>query len=384
MRIWFPFLIACAALALFHGVVVFSELFPHPTWEHGGFEFWTVPAWDENWYCRIADLGYQRDVPSYRSHSSLVFSPGFPMLLRAAHFVVGFSVEVVRLPVAAALFTVACVVMWRILQLCFPNEDRNRWILALFAFSPGSMYFLTGYAEALYLPLLLLFFAALLRKRHLAAAVIASLALFTRSPAIILVVTLCVAVLVEHLRSSRPGVAVLRTAGSLALYLPICAVGLLGYMYMTYVEVGDPFAFVKSYVAWFPVEQSRVQTLALGTPVRAVYEGWRCGTPSLLASGIALAVLPPLVFTHRTLMPLSFVAFSGFAWIFFLYQNPPIEDPVNVLRWLAPVFPLHVSLVLFTERLGRGRVVANTFLLALFLVLYAINVYRFIHSQWVS
>ncbi len=384
MRSWFPFLIGCAAVAFFQSVVVFSELFPHATWDHGGLDYWTELSWDENWYYRIADRGYQRDVPSYRSFSSLVFSPGHPMLLRAAHYVTGLSVEVVRLPVAAGLFILSCVVLWRILNMLWANTGRNRWVLVLFAFSPGSMYFLSGYSEALYLPLLLLFFAALLRGRYLAASVAASLALFTRSPAIVLVATLCVAVLLAQLRSNRTGVAILRTTRSLALYLPICALGLLGYMYMTYLEVGDPLAFVKAYSAWFPVEQSRLEAFALGSPVRAIHLGWQEGIPSLITSGFAFALLPPLVFLYRASMPVSLVAFSAVAWLFFIYQNPTIHDPLNMLRWLAPVFPFHIALVLATERLGRARLPVNILLLAVFLVLYAVNVYRFIHQQWVS
>src|ERR1043165_7584362 len=89
-----PWLIGLLALALFHGVV--ARINP---------AYWFQQySWDEVYYLQIARSGYTLPDGDYGRYTTLPFSPGWPLLLRAASFLTCLHPLLIRLLLTAALF----------------------------------------------------------------------------------------------------------------------------------------------------------------------------------------------------------------------------------------------------------------------------------------
>lgn len=373
----FALAVGLCAAATFHAIVAFAHLYPASAWLGGDWSpttYYQQPVWDEGWYVSIAEQGYVAP-PDFRVESNLPFSPGLPLLLRACAFVTGLSATDARIPVAIVAWLVACVLLARVLDHARTDRATRRFALVLFAFAPGSMYFLTGYAESLYLPLLAACFASLLARRFLWAGAFAALALFTRSPAIVLAPTILVAAWLDHPRTSRARALV-------AAALP--GTGLLAYMAILWVRTGDGMAFLDGYTAWYRVRHAGLDALTLEGPSRAVWVGWTQGVPSMVAAGVWFAALPLVVGAERCRMPLVFTAFAILGWLFFLQQAPPITAYEDVLRWTAVLFPFHLGLAQLTAKVRALRRPLRAALWTAFAALWAVNVYRFVHGKWVS
>lgn len=373
----FALAVGLCAAAAFHAIVGFAYLVPASSWlgdDWPATTYYQYAVWDEGWYASIAKKGYQAP-PDFRLHSNLPFSAGLPLLLRAASLATGLSPDAVRIPVAILSWLVAVVVLSRVLDHAGGERHTRRFALVLFAFAPGSMYFLTSYSESLYLPLLAACFAALLSGRHLLAGVFGAFALSTRSPAVILAPTILVAAWMDHPRTSR-------RRALLAAALP--GLGLAAYMAILWIQVGDPLAFLDGYTPWTRLRHAGLDAWTLEGPSHAVWIGWTQGVPSIWTAGVWFAALPLVVAAERCRMPWIFSVFALFGWLFFLQQAPVITAYEDVLRWTAVLFPFHLGLARLTERpptLRRGLRLA---LWSAFAVLWAVNVYRFIHVKWVS
>src|SRR5262252_7504999 len=177
-----PIVIAIAGLLLFHVVVALTRP-----------EYWLrEPAWDEGFYVQIARAGYALPDGDYGRYNDLPFSPGYPMLLRALS----------------------------------RDHVRNNLAVLFAALWPGSLYFCTGYAEALYWPLLLLCIGCMLRRRWFAAAWLAAACWFTRTPAVVVVGTLAAAIVMDAF-AARTREGLLQGARRLCWALPIAGLGLL-------------------------------------------------------------------------------------------------------------------------------------------------------------
>src|SRR5262245_3747898 len=212
-----PFVLALAALATFHVVVAVAN----PAY------WFSAPAWDENYYVGIARHGYALPDGDYSRYSALPFSPGWPLLLRGVAWLTGLDPVQVRAPLAALLFVGAGQAFgWTMRAFCADHLRNNVALLCLLAW-PGSLYFCSGYAEALYLPLLLLSIGCMLRRRWLAAAWLAAACWFTRTPAVVVVATLAAAIVVDA-GAARSRAALRRAAVTLAVTMPIAALGLVG------------------------------------------------------------------------------------------------------------------------------------------------------------
>jgi hypothetical protein len=114
--------------------------------------YWDKPVYDEGHYVGICEFGYHMPSGGYLASNSLPFSPGYPLLLSAASKVTGVKPKRCRVFLSAALFVVACLGLWRLLGGFVESQRQKVWTMVLFATWPGSLYFLTAYSEALYLP----------------------------------------------------------------------------------------------------------------------------------------------------------------------------------------------------------------------------------------
>ncbi len=66
-----PLLIGLAAIIFFHSVVAIEN--PH---------YWQDIVWDEGWFSYVATKGYELSSENYSVQSNVVFSPGWPLLIR--------------------------------------------------------------------------------------------------------------------------------------------------------------------------------------------------------------------------------------------------------------------------------------------------------------
>ena len=273
------------------------------------------------------------------------------------------------------------------------DRGRNHLAILLFAFWPGSFYFLSGYAESLYLPLAVWCLVCLRKRWFLAASALASFALFTRSPAIILVPTICVAAALEWHRETitRDPRSVSTLIVRLAVYCVISAVGLGAYIWIIWVTVGDPWALFKAYDAWGAASHLGLDNYTMDTCLRSAFLfATHKHLPVMLGLLFFLGI-PLIVFPLRTHLPFELFAFTVFGWLFLLDRNG-LQDPfVDMLRWSSILFPTHYCLAIWIQNVGsRFRSARDAIacvgvaVLILFGALYAWLLTRFIHGQWVS
>ncbi|MEE9125948.1 MAG: mannosyltransferase family protein [Planctomycetota bacterium] len=384
---WPAVVIAVAVTVFFHLIVAVEKP-----------DYWTAPIWDEGYYHWIATDGYQSKGEDYFAQTNVCFSPGYPMVLRALHGAVGVAPAKSRLVVSAICFLIACIGLWRLYEGFQTDRLRNAAAIAYFALWPGSFYFLSGYAENLYLPLAVWCCHSLVRRRYLLAALLAGSALFTRSPAIILAPTIALTVAVHMLSDSRPASlrelthCVFRWGVRMCIYMPICGLGLAGYMLMLWSTPGidDPLAFLKGYVSWIRVVHHGVENFYLEAPYRALamYQ-------SLLSVKLSVwffMLTPVVVMWQRRRLPLVLVVFTTMGWMFFLAQFRQQQPFLDMLRWSAIFFPVHYCLAGILDRpasylarvLPHARLIVHLGVLAVFACVYWYLVARYLSIQWVS
>jgi hypothetical protein len=344
--------------------------------------YWWSGVWDESFYVGIAVRGYVLTGGDYLTFTNLPFSPGWPLLLRILQSLTGVSAWVLRTPTAGILFVIGCVGLAQVLRRFSPDVARNNRVVLLFALWPPSLYFRSAYSEALYLPLVMFFFVFLVDRRYLAAAILASLATFTRNPGVVLIATLCGAVLLDAAREQPLARALWSATLRLACLVPITLFGFLVYVLWTALAGGDLLAFQRAYDAWShyhvgPWRSLRGETAA---DVLALF----FGKPTLLAI-VTFLGLPLLVFTQRTKLPVVLVLFSAIAWLFFLAQDFPASPYHDMLRWTAVVFPMHFAAVCVLDALPRWRLPAYVLVCGLCAAGLVYFVQRYISgTAWVS
>jgi hypothetical protein len=269
----------------------------------------------------------------------------------------------------------------RVLHGIAPHPRLNQKTMLLFALYPGALYCLSGYAESLYLPLLLGFFVLLQRGRWLSAAGIAAAAVFVRTPALLLVATLAVVIVADAMTVGSARVALRRAARRAGTALPVASLGLLATMLVLYVQIGEPLAFLHAYSAW---DSSLVQDWRHFT-FENVAEALTIHAQHLaIPIAVAFFVLGPLaVIVQRRDLPPALLAFAACAFLLFLSQNTMACPFQNHLRWLALVFPFHYALVLCCARLPWGNALYWCGVAAC-LPTYAYFVSRFVRGLWVS
>ena len=367
-----PIVIAIAGLLLFHVVVALTRP-----------EYWLrEPAWDEGFYVQIARTGYALPDGDYGRYNDLPFSPGYPMLLRAVSAVTRLDPQVLRLPVSALLFAAGCAALGWVLRAFSRDHVRNNLVVLFAALWPGSLYFCTGYAEALYWPLLLLCIGCMLRRRWFAAAWLAAACWFTRTPAVVVVGTLAAAIVMDAF-AARTRTALLQGARRLCWALPIAGLGLLAYMLMTRSAAGDWFAFRKAYVAWQPCEMLTQRSMTFRTIGDALLL-FR-DRPTLKIAVAWFLAAPVLVCARRRSMPALLTVFTAGVWLFFLANDWQLEPYHDTLRWLSVAFPLHWAVVDLLVRRSRWQrfALGGCWLLASASV-YVWCVRLFVTRQWVS
>jgi hypothetical protein len=330
--------------------------------------------WDAALYVQIAVHGYQG------SSSSVAFLPGWPLLVRLFATPFGddwVAAYVTGIVLATALLYVTLVLLYRLVRQDFGAEVARRAAFFL-AFSPMAIFFATGYAESLYVPLTIAVFLLLRRRSYLLAGLCAGAATATRPHAIALVLPFLV-VLVRRFgyrglfRREEPREKA-RVLGGLAL-VPS---GLAAYAIYLWYRVGDPFAFAKwQQLAW------KRRTTPPWTPVvdsvRALFDpkrNFELNLHNLIFLTLAVVALAvtwkqlDLGYRLFALGTLAFVLINPF---------PTTEALAAVPRHLAACFPFVVAYAVWAR---RPRV--NMVLTVLFLMYCAYDTVGFVTNRWVA
>lgn len=153
---------------------------------------------DSGWYQKIAERGYDTKISP--NLSPFAFAPLYPGLMALGHAVTGLSVTAVGLALTW-IAAVACA--WALFELGRLLRDARTGVLfaVLWALLPSAVIQGSLYADTLAICLSAWALYALLRRNWLTAGVLACLAGATRPTADAIVLTVCLAAVVDLSRS---------------------------------------------------------------------------------------------------------------------------------------------------------------------------------------
>jgi 4-amino-4-deoxy-L-arabinose transferase-like glycosyltransferase len=177
----------CSRFVIFLGVG-FGKIYislGNDTWLGGDRWYHSLLRWDSEWYKIIASEGY-----SYNGDPGLtqtvVFYPLYPLLSRILSEILRIDVIDSMLLVSNLAAAAAILLLFKLTRQQF-NDRVALVTVAMISFFPLSVFLSAGYTEPLALLWMVSFFLAISGKRYLTAAVLAGLALATRSSGIVLV-----------------------------------------------------------------------------------------------------------------------------------------------------------------------------------------------------
>lgn len=316
----------------------------------------TWSRWDANNYIRIAQNGYQSEGDD---SVLIVFFPLFPLAMRAVHFIVP------SYWVAGAIVSfVASIGAGFFLQSLVAKDggddaeaDRSVWYMSLF---PTAYFFAMPYTEAMFLAFVTGSFLAARNGRWEWAGVLGMLACLTRLPAVALIPALGI----EALHQNRWRIP------WRAYPLTLLPVGVLTYLLINWVVLGDPLEFVQiQREHWFlefawPWETIKdtydsIAGFAPGSTRLGIYE-FRA------ASMIVGAVL--LLAGARYLRP----SYQVFGWTSMLLIASA-SFQISMPRYLLGMFPLFIVLAHWGRRPSLHQVLltSSSVLMGVIYVVYA-------------
>ena len=159
---------------------------------------------DSGWYQKIAERGYDTKISP--ALSPFAFDPLYPGLMALGHALTGGLLSVTAAGLAITwLAAVAC--SWALFELGRLLRDARTGVIfaALWALMPSAVIQGALYADTLAICLTAWALYALLRRAWLTAGVLACLAGATRPTADAVVLTVCLAAVVEFVRARRGG-----------------------------------------------------------------------------------------------------------------------------------------------------------------------------------
>jgi Gpi18-like mannosyltransferase len=232
----------CSRLAVFLGVVLGKTYIPlgNDTWLGGHQWYHRLLRWDSEWYEIIASEGYKYNGDPGETQT-VVFYPLYPGLSRLVSEILRIDLVDSMLLVANLAAVAAVLLLFKLVRERF--DDRTALAtVAIVSFFPSSIFLSAGYTESLALLLMVSFFLAVARERFLLAAMLAGLAVATRSSGIVLF-----PVLLWELWRCRPPKRFLSEAIPLSI---IATSGLWLYMIYLGLAFRHPMAFAEGQAAF--------------------------------------------------------------------------------------------------------------------------------------
>ncbi|MBS0664004.1 MAG: hypothetical protein JSR48_12130 [Verrucomicrobia bacterium] len=288
--------------------------------------------WDAGWYMGIARDGYTYHPAA---QCSVVFLPLYPLLLKAAWYLVG-NYAVAGALVANACLIGLCGLLWRFARALLGSEAAANDTVLLLLLSPVTFFFSSIYSESLFLLTMLATMWAAWRRNWIVAGVCGYLAGLTRSVGFLLVIPLLVEWIQQgNLGGSEPA---WRRLGRLAACL-LPGAGLATYFGYLGVKFGDPLAYVHVQNYWFQKFTWPSETFHNTYANLAPFYGWWF-TLALAAGGVAIGI------GLKLRLPASQLTLAVVFTIFYICKNHLDSLP----RYLSIIYPFYFAQALALQR----------------------------------
>ena len=322
-----------------------------------------VVGWDGQWYWLIAESGYPADLPLTASgdvaENPWAFMPVFPYVAKAFGALLG-SWGAGALLVSFVAGYVACLALHRLLR---PRIGRSAalWAVVFFASGPVAAMFQVGYAESLFLMLLLLALEVTTRRRYAWLYLLIPLMAFTRPGILAFALYLGLHGILRLRRRATDPLAAREVGHILALGALATACG-FGWQIIAGVVTGDPGAYLATELAW------RRNWIAGGVDGFIPFEGWvqasgfwfgQWGLPVDLGP-VALVVLVAAAGAALFLRPVRALGPDVRLWsgAYLLYLLAVFFPQSSTFRLLLPLSPLWGAVAVPRSRVWRTGVLA--------------------------
>ena len=333
----------CSRLVVFFGVM-FGKLYialGNEDWVAGPEWYHRLLRWDSEWYKIIASEGYSYDGdPHFKQ--TVVFYPLYSAVCRLASEVLRIDVVDAMLLVANFAAATAVLLLFKLVREHI--GDRNALVtVAMISFFPSSVFLSAGYTESLALLLMVSFFLAVARERFLAAAILAGLAVATRSSGIVLFPVL----LWELWRCRSP-----RRFPIEAVPLSIIATSGL-WLYVAYLgfSFGHPMAFADDQSAFHENTTMSARLLSALTLQPFGKMDLTDMRPAGLDQWFTLIFMALIVYSWFSSISRSMTLFAAMVLALpYLTLSGGPAGFISMARFNIVSFPLFVAMALLTER----------------------------------
>jgi hypothetical protein len=230
------------------GGLAFSAAYLKP---NPGPGLWTIaaPWWryllrfDSAYYLDIARVGYRYNG-NPQQMQSIVFFPGYPLLVRAAAWILPISIPFSAVFVPNLCAAIAIVLLYQLAKRLW-DHDVALATVAIVSLFPTSLFLSTAYSESAALLFTVAAFWFLFRDRLWLAAICAGLLSGTRPIGFVLAIPLIYEV---WLRAGKR--FSVRFIGRAAAVAVTATSGLIGFALYCWIKFHDPLAFVHARMAW--------------------------------------------------------------------------------------------------------------------------------------
>ncbi|HEY3920544.1 MAG TPA: glycosyltransferase family 39 protein [Gaiellaceae bacterium] len=347
---------------------------PSPAGDGWAIDLWA--RWDGGWFTQVAQSGYGDPK------TTTAFFPAYPLIVRAAGWLLGGHDVVAGVLVSLAACAVAFVLLYALARELVGEEAARRSVVYLAIF-PAALFLGAVYGESLYLLLTVAAFLCATRGRWSYAGTCVGLAILTRPTGVMLLPAL--AVLAWHAVRRR------RAFAGLGLALPIAAAWPL----WLWAVFGHPFEFLTA------ERNEWHRRLSPAGPFGGIWKGVDAGwqgllqfvaggnrfpgtSDSLQAAGLNLEALAAAVFV----IVLGVVAWRrlGAAYGVFALASValPLASPaanfplLSMPRFALGIFPVFIAL----GAIARPR--TNTIVIAVFAIWLGVDLARWVEWQFVA
>jgi len=334
---------------------------------------WT--RWDGQWYLKIATEGYSRN------DGSAAFFPLYPWAVQVFGWLAAERYIWAGIVLSSLFFLGALILLHRLVRLDFHPKDAGRTVFYIAAF-PMAFFFWAVYSEALFLFLAVWALLAARTQRWWLAALAISLAIWTRSTGLLLLLPMGWELWKAYhpdpptepnaMPPARP-----HRLASYSLLLPLLSVILL--VVWSSLTFGGPLASLSAQTDWNRHFSWPWQTIIDGVKA-AVQMPFQYQPEDQSWTNLAALVFAVImgVLAIRWLRP----SYSIFLWagiIFPLFSATPHNPLLSYPRFVIVLFPAFMVLAL----LGRNRY-AHQIILWASLLLLALFTIRFVNWFWVA
>ncbi|HTN54858.1 MAG TPA: hypothetical protein VLZ82_01650 [Microbacterium sp.] len=208
-----------------------------------------VVGWDGQWYWWVAENGYPSVLPLTASgevgENAWAFMPAYAYLSEWVG-IGDWAAGALLVSLTAGFF--ACVVLHRLLRRRI-GSAAAMWAVAFFACGPLAALFQVGYAEALFVLLLLIALDLVAERRYRLLYLVLPVMGFTRPGILAFALFLALHGIARWLRRDKEALPAAQIVHIVALGLLSATVG-FSWQVIAAVVTGDPTAYLRTELAW--------------------------------------------------------------------------------------------------------------------------------------